>query len=505
DALHYLGLLAYQIGKLDQSLSLIARAIEQDPKKSPYHFNCGVVLQKQGRHVEAAAAYERALSLTPTYVEAQANLGNVLMEQGKLMEAESAYRKAIADRPDYVEAHNNLGAALKEQGHHEEAMASYRKAISLKPTHVEAHCNLGISLMEQGKLDEAVASYERALELKPGYVRAHYNLAFALIWRKRFDQAMTHFRRSAELKQDHGGPVRETSVNKSRIKHDVEQVQYLLDRGMIDRNCTAYLDALQQINRQARHDLGAGNRIVIGKDQLAEIAPSYNRILHVADCPEVSECALNPALDISAIEARYNSSKPEIMYIDELLTDPALQSLRKFCLESTIWKRDYENGYLGAFLGDGFASPLLLQIAEELRLRFPGIFKEHLLTQAWAFKYDSELTGLNIHADSAAVNVNFWITPDDANLGKAGGGLVVWDREAPKEWNFKEYNNTRNEPRVREFLKASHAQAVTVPYRQNRAVVFNSDLFHETDALSFRNDYESRRVNVTLLYGRRNF
>ena len=36
-----------------------------------------------------------------------------------------------------------------------------------------------------------------------------------------------------------------------------------------------------------------------------------------------------------------------------------------------------------------------------------------------------------MHADAAAVNVNFWLTPDDANLDPDGGGLVVWDKEAP--------------------------------------------------------------------------
>jgi hypothetical protein len=34
-------------------------------------------------------------------------------------------------------------------------------------------------------------------------------------------------------------------------------------------------------------------------------------------------------------------------------------------------------------------------------------------------------------------------------------------------------------------------------------VVFNSALFHETDAIRFRDSYEDRRVNVTLLYGRK--
>jgi hypothetical protein len=35
------------------------------------------------------------------------------------------------------------------------------------------------------------------------------------------------------------------------------------------------------------------------------------------------------------------------------------------------------------------------------------------------------------HADFAAVNVNFWITPDEANLDSKTGGMIVYDLEVP--------------------------------------------------------------------------
>ena len=73
--------------------------------------------------------------------------------------------------------------------------------------------------------------------------------------------------------------------------------------------------------------------------------------------------------------------------------------------------RPMPNGYLGAFLGDGFACPLLAQIADELA-RHAARASSALFrcVQLWGFKYDSALRGINIHADVAAVNVNFWIT-----------------------------------------------------------------------------------------------
>jgi hypothetical protein len=39
--------------------------------------------------------------------------------------------------------------------------------------------------------------------------------------------------------------------------------------------------------------------------------------------------------------------------------------------------------------------------------------------------------------------------------------------------------------------------------RSNRAIVFASHLFHETDRMRFKEGYANRRINLTLLYGRR--
>jgi hypothetical protein len=187
--------------------------------------------------------------------------------------------------------------------------------------------------------------------------------------------------------------------------------------------------------------------------------------------------------------------------IDDLLTQDALESLRRFCWESTVWRKAYAGGYLGALPEHGFACPLLAQIAEEFRSTYGGIFGAHHLRYLWAFKCDSALSGVNIHADFAAVNVNFWITPDEANLDAERSGLIIWDVAAPLDWDFAKYND--NDAAIRDFLAENCARSMTVPYRANRAVIFDSDLFHETDRIAFREGYTNRRLNITLLYGRR--
>ena len=110
---------------------------------------------------------------------------------------------------------------------------------------------------------------------------------------------------------------------------------------------------------------------------------------------------------------------------------------------------------------------------------------------------------MTLHAEAAALQGNFRITSDDANLNPDGGGLVVWDKEAPREWDFKTYNSDKNRGKIYEWLKEQRAQEIKIPYRANRAVLFNSDLFHETDDIAFKEGLPNRRINITLLYGHR--
>jgi hypothetical protein len=289
-------------------------------------------------------------------------------------------------------------------------------------------------------------------------------------------------------------------TTRGKLDHDIEQIRYLLAQDVIsDRSLlTAYestrarLPAATQDN--ALVDLDNESRQAIGA--------SYNRLWHVAPAAEITAGAVNPALDRAAIEADYAGRTPGITWIDGFLTPEALASLRRFCLQSTVWFRnDYTNGYLGAFGEDGFICPLLLQIGRELPRRLPGIFGDRPLLKVWAFKYGERRDGIGLHADFAAVNVNFWITPDDANLDPESGGLMVWDKEAPADWDFRTYNVDQDT--MRRFIAESGAKAHRIPHRQNRAVIFNSDLIHATDTIRFRPGYENRRINITFLYGER--
>ena len=93
------------------------------------------------------------------------------------------------------------------------------------------------------------------------------------------------------------------------------------------------------------------------------------------------------------------------------------------------------------------------------------------------------MQGINMHADFAKVNINFWVTPDSACANNTKGGMVIYDVPAPASWTFMDYNT--NQSKMMAYLKVHNAQSTRVPYRANRCVLFDSSLIHITDELHF--------------------
>jgi hypothetical protein len=233
----------------------------------------------------------------------------------------------------------------------------------------------------------------------------------------------------------------------------------------------------------------------------AGIGGTYNRLVHESTRGQDITEPLNPEVDWQAVVADYRHNEPGMTWVDDLLEPAALQELYEYCLESTVWYDFRHDGYVGAYADDGFDSPLLFRIADGLRAAMPELLRDHPVRFIWGYRYDQRLHGIGTHADAAAVNVNFWITPDSANLDPETGGLVVYKTQAPAGWDFNKYNNDR--AAIHRFLEKENSAALRIPYRRNRAVIFNSDLFHKTDDLHFREGFENRRINITMLFGDR--
>ena len=456
-----LGILRAQQGRPQEALDLIGSVLTAIPNSPEILWNHGNLLLQAGRYAEALASFDRGLRYEPRNPGLHLGRSDALQGLGRHEAALESYDTTLAIRPDDVVGHSNRGNALMSMGRLEEALSAFDAAAAIQPDNFIVHNNRGNALKELGRLTEAVAALDRTLELQPKFSAAYLNRGKALCKRHQIADAFFDFMKAAELTDGMAaGPAQGQAPQAHKVRHDLEQQDYLATIGSQTKTAGLAIEG--------------GGRL---KDP-----------------------AINSANAASAAQ-QWHTQRPQIAVIDNFLTDEALAELRRFCWGSTVWRTEYERGYLGAVPEHGFAAPLLAQIADEFRTTYAEICGNHALKYLWAFKYDSTLDGVEIHADNAAVNVNFWITPDEANLDPERGGLVLWDVAAPLDWEYARYNG--DHAATRDFLTRANARPVTVPYRCNRAVIFDSDLFHETDAIRFREGYLNRRINVTFLYGDR--
>lgn len=199
DALHFLGVIAYQQGRHAEAVELISRAIGIDQRQPAAHSNLGNALEALGELERAAAAYGEALALHPDFADALFNFASLHARRGQRAEAIACYRRALELQPGNAAALTNLGNLLRDAGRRHEAADCYRRAIALAPQLAEAHSNLGNVLADDGALDEAIAAYRRAVALRPSFAEGHSNLANALMQRGAVAEADASLREALRL------------------------------------------------------------------------------------------------------------------------------------------------------------------------------------------------------------------------------------------------------------------------------------------------------------------
>ena len=420
------------------------------------------------------------------------------IEAGRPAEAERAYRAALALLPGDPVVTHNLGVTIAAQGRHRDAIGCFDAALRADNAYVSAHYNRAVALLRLNDPQQAIKSFTRATQFEPQHYEAHRVLGFLWLAQGERGRALDHLARTYELRR---GDDRTTIARKSlttatrhKLEHDAEQFLYLSqhtrDRLRFELLARSYRAVAEQLPNELTP---------LSDAQIEALGDDYNTAIHLREAPEIIG-AVNDRADGGALATRFEQQGA--IFVDDLLTPTALDSLRRFLLESTIW-HDFSHieGFVASYLEDGLACPLVLQIADELRRAFPAILGPHALSQAWAFKGLQAQAAVDVHADDAAVSVNFWVTPSDANLNPGSGGLVVCLAPPPSDWQIKDYE--ADQERIVTFLEQNAGRSLKVPYAQNRAVLFRSRLFHYSDQPKFASAYANHRINLTLLYGGR--
>ena len=356
--------------------------------------------------------------------------------------------------------------------------------------------------LQLGYLAEAKEAAQKAVATDPTFHNARIMLARSHVALDETEEALAAFRTALAMTRPGNGPAPNgpVPVPAHQALHTLEQLVYLEQAEQ--RPAGSLLPVAPPLRAAAQAKLEQMLADTAHEIPTLPMGGQYGRVLADPpmlrlDEPAPATC-LNPRADWDAIVATFKGPGKGIAWFDDLLTPEALAQLQRFCLHSTVWRRPYPPGYIGASPESGFFSALLLKIASELRAAVPGLLGEHHLSYWWSFVCQHQRPGTDIHADQSDVSINFWITPDSANLDPSGGGLDLWDVQAPPDWSFADYNN--GEKDIEGFLRDSKANRMAVPYGENRALLFHGLIFHQSAEAKFRPGFENRRRNVTMLF-----
>ena len=395
------------------------------------------------------------------------------------------------------------GDDAMRRGRPEEAADAYAQAARTSAhDRLRALCGLSAASLELNEIECALASACAASKCDPNSPQALFALGKSYVAKRDFAAAhdvitLAVARRRASAPQ----PTARITIPAHYGLHNLEQLDRLIaDGGISVDSVTSHRTTSSELQAQLRAMIGESTDeppwiSVTGKDAVLLADIPYRR----AEILPATE-AINSRVDLCSLDASLQRA-PAVAVVDDFLTPQALGVIQAFCMDSTVWRRPYPRGYIGAFPENGFCDPTLFKLVAELFDKIPGVFSKLRLTQWWCFVYDAELSGTDIHADDADLTVNLWITPDGANREPGGGGIHIWNAIPPADWSFEQMN--AGGETIRSLLARQSAERIDIPYRENRAVFFEGHLFHETAPARFHYGFTNRRRNISLLFRRR--
>ena len=169
DALHYLGLIAFQRGQFALAVAQIARAIELAPSPpAEFHVNLGNALKRAGFLDRAEAAYRAAVHSCPDLSAAWFNLALLLRASGDVLGAISALQSACHVPAPLSAAWVELGECHAAGGDDRSALACFEQIMPLLAARQAAPGLIGLGI-RVGRALVGLARYEPAAKLLEQY------------------------------------------------------------------------------------------------------------------------------------------------------------------------------------------------------------------------------------------------------------------------------------------------------------------------------------------------
>lgn len=235
---------AYEL--FDPALASYRNARLLDPESFVWPYYLGLVLERQGDHTGAKAAFEAALTLRPGDSAARYHVASLQQALGETEAARQSWTALTEDSEFAAVAHHRLGSLANEGEAWQVAVDHLESALELSPQASSVHHGLALAYRQLGdgaaadehqadagaiepaypdrlasRLDDlavssgaylkrgnlalasqdlpsAIEAFQRAVEINPELVDAHRNLALAHVQSKDYDAALEVLREAVE-------------------------------------------------------------------------------------------------------------------------------------------------------------------------------------------------------------------------------------------------------------------------------------------------------------------
>ena len=231
-----LGVVAFKLGRLDESRRRLAVAVALQPDLADGHANLGL-LERRARPGLASTLTRRALHLQPD-AALFTRLGTVLREGGRTGASVDAHRRALALRPDSPEAWRECAHALREAEFLAKAARAYDHAHRLAPERTESLCDrlfASLSICDWRGHEETCRRLLEIIDRDEGVVLPLTSLLIGTSPAQQ-DRAARHFHRVVVAPASPARPARRPVTSGARL-----HIAYL--SADFREHATAYLTA----------------------------------------------------------------------------------------------------------------------------------------------------------------------------------------------------------------------------------------------------------------------
>jgi tetratricopeptide (TPR) repeat protein len=182
-----------------RALEEIDTAVRLDPDNALVQRNRGYVLDNQGRHGEAIAAFVRAAELAPKLGYIYTTAGNGYVALGEYDNAITYYEKTVEATPDSPVGYDALGHASALAGDPDRGLSMLKKAIEIDPEYGPAYAHLGRLYYTQLNYESAIENFLKAIDLGVSNEEYFYELGLAYAYLEDCTNAVKWLQKALEV------------------------------------------------------------------------------------------------------------------------------------------------------------------------------------------------------------------------------------------------------------------------------------------------------------------